>query len=142
MFLVPINYLAVILCGISYMVIGMLWFGPLFGKRWMRLSGITEKKLKELQQNGMTQTYAISFVSSLVMAYVLDHFIWFTAPGAVTIAVGIKTAIWAWLGFVATTSLAGYLYTAEKKPMSLYLLDNGCWFVSFLFFGIILSVWR
>ncbi len=30
-----INLLAVVVCAIASMVLGMLWYGPLFGKKWM-----------------------------------------------------------------------------------------------------------
>jgi hypothetical protein len=142
MFNVPINFLAILVCGFVYMVIGMVWYGPLFGKMWRGLVGLTEKKMEEIKKKGMAQTYLTSFLLSLVMAYVLDHFIWFTSPGAVSVTIGIKTGIWVWVGFVATTGTAGYLYYAEKKPWMLYVLDNGNWLINLVLFGIILSVWR
>lgn len=38
-----INWLA-ILAAASSLVIGFLWYGPLFGKAWMKESGMTEEK--------------------------------------------------------------------------------------------------
>ena len=140
MFLVPINYLAIVVCGVVAMALGFLWYGPLFGKEWMKLVGMTQEKMTQAKK-GMTKTYTISFLSSLVMAYALAHFVWFTAPGAGTVLVGIKTGIWAWVGFVATTSLSSYLYTAEKKPTRLYLIDTGYYLVLLVLMGVILAVW-
>ena len=36
-----INYLAVFVCGVLYWLLGSLWYGVLFGQRWMDLEGIT-----------------------------------------------------------------------------------------------------
>lgn len=38
---VPINYLAVIVAAAASMIIGMIWYGPLFGKTWRSLMGFT-----------------------------------------------------------------------------------------------------
>ena len=35
------NYLSVVIAGVSAFILGWLWHGPLFGKIWMRLSGET-----------------------------------------------------------------------------------------------------
>jgi len=139
MFQVPINYALVIACAISDMIIGLIWYGPLFGKKWMGLVGMTEKKMTESKKD-MNRAYLASFIASAVTAYVLAHFIWFTAPGSTTLLIGIKTGIWAWLGFVATTSLTSYIWNPDKKPIELYFLDNGYRLVSLLVMGIILSI--
>lgn len=39
MSIVDINYLAVIAAGVASMVVGSLWYGPLFGRKWVALSG-------------------------------------------------------------------------------------------------------
>ncbi len=74
MFLVPINYLAILLCGVASMVLGYLWYGPLFGKPWMKMVGMTKEKMAAAKDS-MPKTYGIMFVSSLFMAKV-------TLPGA------------------------------------------------------------
>jgi len=37
-----INWLAVVAAAASTFVIGGLWYGPVFGKTWMRLTGIAK----------------------------------------------------------------------------------------------------
>lgn len=140
MFLVPINYLAIILCAVASMVIGFLWYGPIFGKQWMKLVGMTKEKM-EAAKGGMPKTYGVMFVSSLVMAYALAHFIWYAAPGSVTLLIGVKTALWGWVGFVATTTLSRFLFSPEKKPMTLYYIDTGYYLVTLVVMGGILALW-
>ena len=51
-----INFAAVLVAAIVGFIIGILWYGPLFGKSWMRLMGMTDKQLKEARQKGMGKT--------------------------------------------------------------------------------------
>lgn len=118
--MIEVNYLAVLACGISAMILGSLWYGPVFGKLWMSLSGLTMKDMESAKKSGMAWRYLLMFVSSLVMAYVLAHFLYYT--DATTIQTGLMTAFWLWLGFIATISLGGVLW--ENKSFKLYLLNN------------------
>ncbi|MDO8488446.1 MAG: DUF1761 family protein [bacterium] len=38
--MVPVNYLAILAAAVLSMVLGFLWFGPLFGQTWMKLMGL------------------------------------------------------------------------------------------------------
>lgn len=140
MFLVPINYVAIILCAGASMVIGFLWYGPIFGKQWMKLVGMTKEKM-EASKSEMPKTYGVMFVSSLLMAYALAHFIWYAAPGSVTLVIGVKTALWGWVGFIATTTLSQFLFSPDKKPMTLYYIDTGYYLVTLVVMGAILALW-
>ena len=140
MFQVPINYALVFAAALADIVIGMAWYGPLFGKKWMKLVGMTDKKMEEGKKD-MNKAYTASFVASVITAYVLAHFLWFTAPATPTLLIGIKTGIWVWLGFVVTNSLSKYFWTPDKKPLELYYLDNGYRLISLVVMGIILSLY-
>ena len=73
---VPINYLAVLVAAVSNMIIGFLWYGPVFGKQWIALMGMPPEKVAEAKAKGMKgmwKSYALAFVGSFVMAYVLAH---------------------------------------------------------------------
>lgn len=136
-FLVPVNYFAVLLCGVVAMVVGYLWYGPLFGKRWSKLVGMTEEKMKKAKSS-MPMTYGLMFAGSLVMAYVLEHIVWYAAPGSLTLFIAVKTAVWVWLGFVATTSLSRFLFSPDKKPWSLFVIDVSYYLVTLVLMGAVL----
>ncbi|OGE76003.1 MAG: hypothetical protein A3C85_00515 [Candidatus Doudnabacteria bacterium RIFCSPHIGHO2_02_FULL_48_21] len=70
---ININYLAVIAGAVSNMVIGFLWYGTLFGKQWMALSGINPQNIDAARYKGMGKNYALAFVGALVMSYALSH---------------------------------------------------------------------
>lgn len=140
-FQVPINYFAVLLCGISNMAIGFLWYGPLFGKEWMSLVGFTPEKMAKAK-NSMSQTYAAMFISSLVMAYVLAHFVWYAAPGSLTLFISIKTALWAWIGFVGPVSMTKFLFSPERKPIKLLFIETAYHLASLIMMGVIFYILR
>ena len=44
-----INWLAVVLSGLSAFVLGGLWYGPLFGKAWQARVGLSDEQIKSLR---------------------------------------------------------------------------------------------
>ncbi|MEK6826135.1 MAG: DUF1761 domain-containing protein [Nanoarchaeota archaeon] len=71
-----INLLAVLVSAIVMQLIGMFWYSKsAFGKSWMQLMGFNDKKISKAKKKGMGKLYIISFISSLVLAYILALFI-------------------------------------------------------------------
>ena len=56
-------------------VLGFLWYGPLFGKKWASMMKFTEKNKEKAKGKGMAKLYVLSFIGSLVTAFVLSLFI-------------------------------------------------------------------
>jgi len=132
-----INYVAVLVSAIVGFVIGGLWYSPLlFGKTWMKLMNITQKEMKA-NKDKAKKGYIFMFVALLVMAYTLALFV--NYAGATTLTAGLLVGFWAWLGFVATVLLGGFLW--ENKPFSLYLINVSHYLVVLVVMGAILAVW-
>lgn len=133
----PINYLAVLVAAIVSMILGALWYSPLlFGKIWIQLMNLNEKKLQEMKNKGMGKIYAIVFIKELVIAYILALFI---TKSIITISGGIQIGILIWFGFIATTILASVLW--ENKPVKLYFINIAYHLVSIILMSLILSAW-
>lgn len=136
---VEINYWAVLAAAAANMVIGFLWYGPVFGKEWMRLSGISNASKKEqaqMKEKGK-KSMGIAVVTSLIMAYVLAHFaVYVQAANAMD---GIVLAFWLWIGFFATTQLGIVLW--ENKPLKLYILNTLNSLVSLAVMAAIIASW-
>ncbi len=139
---IPINYLAVAGAAAASIVLGFLWYGPLFGKPWMAMMGFTKESMETSKQKGMGKTYALMVVGSLVMSFVLAHAIVFASEYLETygVAAGVMGGFWNWLGFVAPVTLGSVLW--EGKSWKLWILNNAYYLVSFLIMGVILSVWQ
>ncbi len=136
---ITINYLAVLVAAITSMIVGYLWYGPLFGRQWRHLMGMTKEAMS---QKSMTQTYTIMFISVLVMAGVLAHNLVFGSAflNLSGVTAGIQVGFWNWLGFVVPVSLGTVLW--DKKPWKLWFIDAGYYLVVMVKMGIILALWQ
>ncbi len=136
---IAVNYLAVVAAAVASMAIGALWYSPvLFGKQWMRLIGMSNEELEKAKAKGMGKSYAIMFLGSLIMAYVLAHFV--QMAGATDLMGAAELGFWVWLGFVATVQLGTVLW--ENKPWTLYTLNTGYYLVSLIVMSGILVWWK
>lgn len=135
--MININFMAVIVAAIANMVIGFIWYGPLFEKKWMKLSGRTKESM-EKEKKDLPMVMGSMFVGALVTASILALFVGYA--GATTIEIGAKIGFLAWLGFVATTILQDVLY--EKKNKQLAAINLGFNFVALIVAGSILASWK
>ena len=135
---ITINYLAVITAAVVNMAIGFLWYGPAFGKTWVRLMGFTPEKLEEMKKKGMTMSLIMMFIASLVMAYVLAYFL--AALNIADTYGAVILAFWVWLGFVATVIISPVLW--EDKSWKLYFFNVAYYLVSLSAMTLILVAWK
>lgn len=131
---VDVNYVAVIVAAVLQMVLGFLWYGPLFGKTWMGFMKITPGKVS---QQVMVRTYAWTAVMSLITAYVLSLLVDYM--GAKSVGAGLAAAFWPWLGFVVPVTASSLLY--ENRPFGLWVLNAGYQLVSLALMGALLAAW-
>jgi|SRR3989344_4728299 len=131
-----INYLAVLVAGIISMFIGFLWYGPLFGKSWMKLMNFTKKNIKSMKMISGT-AYFFGFIAALLMNYVLAFFVDYA--DATSFGLGMQVGFWVWLGFFAPIMLGIVLW--ENKPFKLYLLNIFHYLVVLLINAGLLAVW-
>ncbi len=139
---VYVNYLALVAAAVANMALGFVWFGPLFGKQWMAMMGMTPEKMDAAKnKDGMWKGYALAFLGSLLMAYVLQHSIVFAGSylDVAGIEAGLVTGFWSWLGFIAPVTLGTVLW--EGKSWKLWFLTNGYYLISVLIMGPILALW-
>ncbi|HCX32007.1 MAG TPA: hypothetical protein DHU55_19905 [Blastocatellia bacterium] len=133
-----LKYPAVIVAALVHHILGGLWYSVFFANKFVQLSGWTPKQLEEMQKQGPGKELIIALVTSIVLVYILAHFVQYTK--ATTAIGGIQTAFWLWLGFIATTNLATVLF--ERRPLGLYLINMGYQLVGCALAGAILAVWR
>lgn len=137
---VEVNYLAVLVAAIGFMVLGFFWYGPLFGNLWAKLRGLNAENMKKAQKE-MPKWYAVSAVLALVTAYVLSHVMtlslnYFQQSELMT---GLSTAFWMWLGFVMPVQASATIFS-EKRNWQLLAIDTGYQLVGMLLMGIVLAL--
>ena len=127
-----VNYIAVVLGAVLNMILGALWYGPVFGKLWLKLIG---KKAEEIQSKPWL--YILSFIGAFLAAMVLALVV--RAFGSVGFSGGVLAGLVVWLGFVATVTLTYTIF--EGPPLSVWLLFAAYQLVIFLVEGGVFAVW-
>ena len=134
--LANINFLAILVAALSAFVIGWLWYGPLFGKQWMKLNGFTEEQLKEGGGLSMPVIMLVNYVATALAAFAIAMFIGVESDMSFGIFAGFMIALF-WVG---TSRLNDVLY--ERKPFGLFLINVGYNLVIYVIMGAILGVWH
>lgn len=110
------NPLTVVACVVAYIVLGMLWYGPLFKKPWAKLSGM-DKVSKEKMKKQMAPAMATSIFGAIIQASVLGS----SLVGVAYVADALAVTFMLWVTFTATVLATSYAYT--MKPFKLLLID-------------------
>lgn len=132
-----VNILGILLAGVASMVVGFVWYGPLFGKPWSKLMGWDAKSMDKIKKEmNMGKTYGASFVGSLVMAFVLAQLLGITKSD--TLVAGAMMGFWAWLGFVAPVQFTDVLF--GEKNINLFYINTGYQLASLLAMGAVLTI--
>ncbi len=123
-----INWLSVLIAGVSAFMVGGLWYGLIFAKTWQKLVGLSDGEIAQ----GMAKVFGGSFVLSLVMATNLAFFI-----GDESLEFGLLAGLAAGLGWVAMAFGVNYLF--ERRSLKLYLINAGYSVVTFTLMGLIIG---
>ncbi|PYX04212.1 MAG: hypothetical protein DMG86_00890 [Acidobacteria bacterium] len=135
-----VNLWSVLVAAVATMILGFLWYSPLlFAKPWTLAMGYdpNDKAKMEEMRKGAGKLYGITFIASLISAFVLGKIIEITTVNSVPY--GMKIGFAVWLGFVTTVQLTSTLF--KKRPIKLYLIDTGYQLVCYLVMGAILARW-
>lgn len=136
-----INYLAVAVCAVLSMVIGAVWYGPLFGKKWMEIVGANpdDVEARKKMQKSAGPLYAVQFVLAFFQVWVLAYYIanWEDISG-------FQNALWIWAGFVMPTVAGSAMWNNDSARISWarFLIQGGYQLILFAIFGLILGMWR
>jgi hypothetical protein len=129
------NYAAIVVAALSNFLLGGIWYAPpVFGRAWMRECGFTEESLKRM--GGMARIFTGSFVLAVIMAFNLAAFIGAKA----TLSFGVFAGAAAGFGWVALAFGVTYLF--ERRSLKLFFINAGYHAVAFTIMGAILGAWH
>jgi hypothetical protein len=135
---VTVNYWAVLLAGLSSMVVGSIWYAQgVFGKTWAKLAKVNmDGKVKGSE---MGKLLGLTFVASLVTAYILAHVAYLSNQffNNSFLQDALTTAFWLWLGFTAARVLTHDLF--ESRPFKLTLMTWGNELVTVMVMALIIG---
>lgn len=127
------------MCGVASMVLGFLWYGPLFSKAWAREMGwnLSDPVQMAKMKSSAGPAYVQQFIGALVMAFVFAAVLKaFDNDG---IAMGLQGALWTWLGFIVPVKYGETLW--GKASIKLFFIDSIYYLVQLAVYAIILSLW-
>lgn len=132
---VMINPWAVVLAAVINMLVGFVWYstGMGFGKTWIKLVGLTEKKIKE---GNPGRAMGIALIASLVEAVTLAFVL--SIASVQTVKEGMYIAFVLWL-FAIAIMFMHFLF--ENRSMKLFWIYAGQNLVSVLLMGAVIAGW-
>jgi len=130
-----VNWLAILVAGISSFVVGGIWYSPgLFGKAWMKDNNFTEESIKKGNKG---KIFGFTFIFSLLMAANLGMFL--NDPAKIDLSMG---ALYGFLAGIWTFCAIAIHSLFELKPWRLILINGFYSVVSLTLMGAIIGVWR
>ena len=128
------HWLAIVLAALAGFLVGGLWYGPLFGKAWMKARGITPESAAGAN---MPLIFGTTFALNLVAAFMLDH-LYQTYDTPLGLHYSLVIAAIIGVGFIATSIGVNYLFS--RQPRSLFFIDAGYWITIYLVMGAIFGL--
>ena len=134
-----INYLAVFVLGIATFLLGGLWYGPLFGKVWIRGHNWSEEKVKEMQAKlSPAKFFGGMIVADIVIAFTVAVLV--VNLNVKHVFGGAMLGLIVWAGPAAAIQFTSHL--ASDRRISAYLVDVSYQLIYLVMMGAVLAYWR
>lgn len=120
---VSVSWLAISLAFFAAMAIGNAWYGPLFGKKWMKIVKLSKKDAEKNWKKPM----AYMVVLALVQAYILSHFVAYSGyfyPDMNTVLLGAITGFFAFAGFSMPVTVSSNMFARRSDDLIKIELGN------------------
>lgn len=127
-----VNWIAVVVAFVLLEALGFLWYGPLFGARWMAELGTPPDPKSEQFALGLGAIVTIIIV--LGLAWLMRRL------GAASLQAGLTAALAAWFFFDFTTMALDYLFMGQTATF--VAINMGYQLVSYLIAGAVLGLIR
>ena len=127
-----VSLVATLVATVAGFGLGALWYGPLFGRRWVAALGTTPEQLTRTVNPATA--YGTTFVLSLIASYTFGVYLGPNPGRAFAIVAGVVAGT-CWVG----TSLAtNYLF--EGRRPALILINAGYHAVRFTVIGLVFGL--
>ena len=129
-----VNWLAVLVAGISAFVVGGIWYSPgLFGNAWMKENSLNEDDIKRSNKG---RIFGWALILALVMSTNLAMFL--SDPKTDLkwgFIAGLLTGVWVFCGLAITAMF-------ELRSWRYVFINGGYQLVALGLMGAIIGVWR
>jgi hypothetical protein len=110
---------SIIVAAIAAFAFGWIWYGPLFGKPWMKMMGITREQIAESQKKSMAVPVILGLIMALITAWAVSYLL--PVIAALSFGEFFKVIFVIWLGFTLPIQMGGYLW--ERKSLKLVVFN-------------------
>lgn len=134
---VDVNWLAVVLAGLSSLVVGSIFYAkPVFGNLWIKLAKMDEKKMA----NNWMRPMVIATLVSFLMAFVIAHVAAISRPfyEVSELSAALTTAFWLWIGISLVTVVVHDVF--EMRPAKLTFLTISNQFFTMMAMGLVIGL--
>lgn len=128
-----VNWLAVVVAGVAWFVLGSIWYTVLFGKAWARLASVDY----ENPGGNMPMIFGATLVLEMVATALLAGLLHLVGPE--TLAGGLHLGALIGVGIVLPVVAINNLY--QRKSFALTAIDASHMIVGLAIAGAILGAW-
>ncbi len=132
-----INYWAVLLAGIAFWFVGMIWFSLIFGKVWSKEITKHGIKIKKPNTKDMATKSIATFIFNLIVSFGIAIIV--DQLGLVGLGSAVLLGLLIGIIFAALPMLTSYLW--ESRHPKLSLIDIGYPIVGIVIATIIITLW-
>lgn len=136
-----INLWAILACAVLSIVIGAIWYGPVFGKKWMQITNADalDMEARKKMMKGVWKLYLTQFILSLLQILVLAVYTALMSP----ILSSVNVAFSFWLAFIVPTIAASAMWNNDSAKISWarFFIQASYQLICFALFGYILGKW-
>lgn len=138
---------------LASMILGFLWYGPIFGKPWARLVGHDMTQQPPTSQ--LLKSMLLMLIGCFLMAYTLAHNIeaWRSLmsammasgkmpgmqPSHIPVGLTINSALWTTIGYILPIYLSQVAF--EKRSWKLLMINVGYYLVSLGITSAVMAYW-
>jgi hypothetical protein len=131
-----VSWLGIIIAAVVSFIVGFLWYGPLFGKLWMKLNNVTMKDIQKDKERGMGWRLILALITSAVTAWAIGVLL--VSTGTTTLAGAFGLVVLVWLGFLVATTLLGSVMW-DQKSWGLFFFNAIYWLINLEIMAVILK---
>lgn len=125
-----ISWLGVVLAAAAFFVVGGVWYGALFSKLWMQLSGMTEERA---QKSNLPLVFGMTALLGAVAAVGLAAVIGADATAGTGVLAGLAVAL------LIVTPVLAIQSMYDRKAVTLLAINAGYNLVGFAAMGLIIG---
>jgi len=128
-------WVGVVVAAVAGFVVGGLWYGPLFGKAWMKERGISHEDAAKGANMPLIfgTTFVLNLIAALGLGIVLDK-----TPAQLSLFDSVQISGGLALVFIVTSIGVNYLFS--RVSLKLFLIDAGYWVVIYGVMGAVLAL--